>query len=80
MMRFVLALACFAACTAAAQADKPLATRDLDVEGIRAEVIGVRKSKNLKTAPSPLSRLKNFRTEAPSQRVYKSHKPSGFPY
>ncbi len=39
MMRFVLALACFAACTAAAQSDKPLATRDLDVDGIRAEVI-----------------------------------------
>jgi hypothetical protein len=39
MNRFLLALACLAAPLAVAQADKPLATRDLDTEGIRAEVI-----------------------------------------
>lgn len=39
MKRFLIALACVAAPLAAAQADKPLAIRDLDVEGIRAEVI-----------------------------------------
>lgn len=48
MKRFLVALACLAATTAAAQADKPLATRDLDVEGIRAEVIeSVRKDEVL---------------------------------
>jgi hypothetical protein len=39
MKGYLIALACLAATPAMAQADKPLATRDLDIEGVRAEVI-----------------------------------------